>query len=66
MHVRHLDNGQQRQQDKAHHGNSRQSKRLCEASPAEIWTKSCQSTTPVVRIHNIWMRARKKGLRVPH
>jgi hypothetical protein len=36
MHVRHLNYGQQRQQDKAHHGDHRQSKWLCVASPAEI------------------------------
>jgi hypothetical protein len=36
MHMRNLDDSQQRKQDQAHHGDNRQSKRLCVASPAEI------------------------------
>ena len=46
MHVRHLDYGQQRQQDQAHDGDDRQSGSLCTPSPAELSLKSCQSTTP--------------------
>jgi hypothetical protein len=53
MHVRNLNNRQQRQQDKAHHGHYRQSERLCAASSAEMCLKSCQTATPALRIHNI-------------
>jgi hypothetical protein len=47
MHVRHLDHGQQRQQDKTQHGDHRQSTWLCAAFPAEICCESCQQKHPL-------------------
>jgi hypothetical protein len=53
MHVRNLRNRQQCQQDEAHHGHRRQSEQLCTAFPSGLCAKSCQSTTPSSRIHNV-------------
>lgn len=61
MHVRNLNNRQQRQQDKAHHGHYRQSERLCAASSAEMCLKSCQTATPALRIHKIGCGREKGG-----
>jgi hypothetical protein len=53
MHVRHLDYGEERQQDKTHDGDHRQSEQLCAAFSAEVCLKCCQTGTSHLRIHKI-------------
>jgi hypothetical protein len=66
MDVRHLDYGQQRQQDKAHHSNHRQSTEPCAAFPAEISLKSCQQNIPCIKDTHYSMRGMRSGLRIQH
>jgi hypothetical protein len=56
MHVGNLNHRQQSQQNQAHHGNNRQSEWLCAASSAEMCAKSWQSTAPVIKNTQYWMR----------
>ena len=59
--VRHLDHGQQRQQDQAHDGNHRPGTQPGAAISAESCQKSCQTTTPCLRIHKIGCKRILRG-----
>jgi hypothetical protein len=61
MHVRHLDYGKQRQQDKTHESNDRQSMRLCAAFPAGMCLKCCQTTTSTFKDTQNRMRGAGRG-----
>ena len=66
MYVRHLDYGEQRQKNEAHHSKQRQSCWLCAASAAEICLKSCQKSIlcigPYIKDTQILMKMNCSGL----
>jgi hypothetical protein len=63
MDVRYLDYGEQRQQDKAHHGRDRPRNRPGAKSSAEMSLESCQETIPYLKNTHNWMRREFAGLR---
>jgi hypothetical protein len=63
VYVRHLDHGKQHQQDKTQHSGCPESLWLPAAFPAEMRLKSCQPTTPALRIHMIGCIRAGRGYR---
>jgi hypothetical protein len=61
--VRHLDYGEQRQQDQTHYGDNRPGTRPGVESCAQISSKSCQRTTLYLKDTHSWMRWNRSGLR---
>jgi hypothetical protein len=64
MRVRHLDHGDQRQQEKAYHGHNRQSAWLWAAITRRICLKSCQPTIPCIKDTQNWTHEHRRGLRL--
>ena len=61
MHVGYLYDGEQRQQDKTHYGDDRQSTWLCAAFSAKMCLNCCQTTTSTSRIHKIRCEGAGRG-----
>ncbi len=55
VHVRHLRDGQERQQNQTHERRNRQSSKPCAALPAQKCSKSCQHTIPDIKNTQYWM-----------
>jgi hypothetical protein len=65
MHVRNLDNGNQRKEEEADKGSYRQSCQLCAVFPAKLCLQSCQIGKPILRIHNIGCERAEEGYDCP-
>lgn len=64
MYVRHLDDGQQREQHKTHYGHDRPGTCPGGKLSAEFCTKSCQETILYLKNTHNWMRRECSGLRL--